>query len=632
MRQIIITIILLSFSVPAWSATRYVRTDGGVGTRCTGLADAPDPGSGTDQACAMNHPNWVLPPAGSATPVSTARQATANDIVVIKSGSYRMGIPNATTGIDATINITCPTGDTSNCISGAIPNGVTVIGCSTTGCGCTTGWGGAVTCTTTRPELWGAGNIQGVLNATNSVSPIIQDIEITDHASQGYAYSGATGTFSETCGSNSNQNSLCAYVGLLAHNASSMLVKNVWIHGTGKQGLFAASLSNPTFSGFKNEYNAEIGINNDTTGSCSTCGWTGTITFDKSSVSWTGCVENWQVDGQIISGGCYGTEYGGYGDGFGLARTSGNWVITDSDVSHNVSDGLDLLYHNRSPYSGGTISIKRSRFEGNAGNQIKTSNAVVAEDNMIIGNCIYFLNQSISLVVATDNCRGQGAPVSISFKDSTVPEFWSNTITSNGDVMFNVVGDSCPSPNPQVRVRNNILIGGRDAQQDTSIGFSAGSNDWTDIYYEECATTPTFTNNYCVGMFKDTNECVATNTVVSVANQNNMNFASTILQGGTTANGSTGTGLSAYATYSTEPTNYSTNLYLQISSPAVDGASSSYGDSVDFNNFSRTLPWDVGAVEYGSVPSEGGGGGSSSATTHSQITGRSSISGGFSLP
>lgn len=636
MNKIILFIILSLITLNAEAATRWVRTDGGVGTRCTGLADAADPGSGTDQACAVNHPNWVFPPTGNATPVSTARQANAGDTVVIKSGSYRMGQPTTSApGVDATINITCGAGDSASCISGPIPDGVTVIGCSIGGCGCTNSARGVVTCTSTRPELWGAGNTRAVLNASNSTGVTIRDIEITDRENRGLDQTGELTAISaaKSCSPNDSPTKLSAQTGLLAHSATNLTLTNVNIHGVCSHGLFAANLTSPTLTGVNLNYNGAIGWDNDTTGTCTTCGYSGTITVTNSSINRNGCIEDWQNDGTIISGGCYTQGQGGYGDGIGLAATAGDFVITDSDFSHNFNDGADFLYHNKSPYSGGTLVFRRNRFEGNSGNPFKISNASIVEDNIILANCLYFLGASITLSGGSPlHCRGAGAAVSIQYTSSTVPQIYNNTIAGNGDTL--IISSQCLAGSPGMLVRNNILIGGRDGQQDTSVGYSGGANDWVDLYYNDtgCSISPTFTNNYCVGMFKDTNECVATNTVVSVANQNNMNFTGSILQGGTTSNGSAGTGISAYATYATEPTDYAGNFYLQINSPAVDGANASYGDSVDFNNFSRTLPWDVGALEYGSVPTSGGGGGQSSATTHAQITGRGSISGGGSLP
>lgn len=62
----------------------YVRTDGGSPAQCTGLVDAPYPGSGTNQPCAWDHPFRALPPDG--TP-----RIAGGDTLIIGSGSYMMG-------------------------------------------------------------------------------------------------------------------------------------------------------------------------------------------------------------------------------------------------------------------------------------------------------------------------------------------------------------------------------------------------------------------------------------------------------------------------------------------------------------------------------------------------------------
>ncbi|MDP2654436.1 MAG: hypothetical protein Q8Q08_10455, partial [Candidatus Omnitrophota bacterium] len=55
-------IAFIFFADSAWSATYYVRPDGGTATQCTGLADAPYPGTGTGKACAFSHPFWAHAP------------------------------------------------------------------------------------------------------------------------------------------------------------------------------------------------------------------------------------------------------------------------------------------------------------------------------------------------------------------------------------------------------------------------------------------------------------------------------------------------------------------------------------------------------------------------------------------
>ena len=49
----------------ASGTTYYIRTDGGTAAQCTGTADAPYPGSGTNQLCAWSHPFWALNSSGN---------------------------------------------------------------------------------------------------------------------------------------------------------------------------------------------------------------------------------------------------------------------------------------------------------------------------------------------------------------------------------------------------------------------------------------------------------------------------------------------------------------------------------------------------------------------------------------
>ncbi len=65
-------------------STYYVREDGGSAAECTGLRNAPYPGSGTDQPCAWDHPFRALPP-------DSAARIAGGDTLIIGEGSYMMG-------------------------------------------------------------------------------------------------------------------------------------------------------------------------------------------------------------------------------------------------------------------------------------------------------------------------------------------------------------------------------------------------------------------------------------------------------------------------------------------------------------------------------------------------------------
>ncbi|MBN1582952.1 MAG: hypothetical protein JXA89_19745, partial [Anaerolineae bacterium] len=94
---------------PANGTIYYVRSDGGTADQCTGLVDAPYPGSGAGQPCAWDHPFRALPPLGEP-------KIGGGDTVIIASGSYMMGY--GAPGSDA-----CDADGAFDCHMPAVPGG-----------------------------------------------------------------------------------------------------------------------------------------------------------------------------------------------------------------------------------------------------------------------------------------------------------------------------------------------------------------------------------------------------------------------------------------------------------------------------------------------------------------------------
>lgn len=637
---------LLTASNFADGATYYVRASGGTNTQCIGTTDADYDGSGTGEACAFNHPEWWMPMAADSTENENTINA-ANDTLVIVNGSYRMGCKDATDCVDASFNSNtgaCNTSASYDCDPRPVANNVTIIGCSTSGCGCTYGWGGQVTCTTTRPELWGAGNVKEVIDVSGSSGVTIKDIEITDRENCNLF----TVHTCRNAGDLNDPSKLSAQWGINAGNATNLTLTGVNIHGVGYECMRVNNVNGLTLTGSNLDY-CVTGMNNDTTGSCTTCGLSGTITIDKSSANRNGCIEDWQNDGTTLTDKCCSQSQScSSADAIGFNNTGGTWVITDSDMSYNTADGPDLLYLNRGSYSGGSLTVKRSRFEGNAGNSIKGPNAMYVEDSFLLANCGYFANQTFTTYDKAqaarsgtscdndavcesnenslncqwvdgdsdgvvdpgegdcpqfDHCRSNtGSPLAIEFKsgDSDTPEFYNNTISSNGDITILTSG-TCTA-GIDIIAQGNIFLGGyqwNDDNQNPYVG--TGGDGYTDLYYEDGGTcNPDFVEDYntIVGLFKETDWSGA-NTIVEPTLSDV--FSGTALQGPYTSPG--------YF----QSTDYHEVLYLNATSSAL-GVSNEVGDdSNDFNTFARGAAWDAGAVEYGSTPSGGGGGGSGSS-------------------
>jgi hypothetical protein len=141
--------------------TYYVRADGGSATQCTGLADAPYPGSGANRACAWSHPFWALNILGG-------WKIQGGDKLIIGSGSYRMGIGAPNTDW-------CEAESAYECHLPPLPPGpsatqpTSVVGASwNQGC-------------SDPPELWGAERPWQIISLEATDNASIACIELTDH-------------------------------------------------------------------------------------------------------------------------------------------------------------------------------------------------------------------------------------------------------------------------------------------------------------------------------------------------------------------------------------------------------------------------------------------------------------------
>lgn len=595
---------LILGSSSVFASTRFIATDGGTGSQCDGLTDHALSGA-TGTNCRLNNPMWVFP----ARSESTTRAAVAGDTVVIEgsdqagTGSYRVGCQGATC-ISSTVNLNntsfCSAAASYDCYMNTVPNNITVIGCTTSGCGCTPAFDSTTkkwitTCTHPRPEIWGAGNIGQVFSINGASNVTFQDLEITDHGACGYPNPVAN------CGHGADSTSLSAQDGFDQTNSDTVLYKNLNIHGLSRTGAHGGSVGNHQWDGSTVAYNGSAGVDYDSCNNDGTCGVTNGkyMRYYKSHVIWNGCVENYTGSGAgtLVALACHDQNTSGYGDGVGGTNSSGAWDIQDSEFSHNVSDGLDLLYFNRSGTSGGTITVKRSLFEGNVGDQLKTDNNVIAEDNYIISNCQFFKGQVYS-DASISMCRGSGAVVVASNVNSgtTTAKFYNNTVTSNDDVMF--IGgstSSCGGNAFTISAKNNTLMGGAD--------YNGG--DATSIFYADCGSSgsATFSEDYntCTNNFKEASPCPATHS------KNNMTTANTFA--GTIKQGTVGT--QTLSTYY-QSTDYVTQLTLKSTSTAIGAADATISgtDAYGYGAQDRGVIWDMGALDYAAASSPVCGNGS----------------------
>lgn len=604
MKKLILILLFCLVSGTAGAATYYVRTDGSNSTNCTGLSDAAYDGSGTGEACAYSHPFYWTGWYGdgtSGTPGGAAGSSSGGDDLIISCNSS-----GDCTGVTFNVGYNaswtdCNSSWSYGCFMRPIPDGTngnhtTIKGCSSSGCATAAD----------RPGFTGMGRNNRNINLQGSDYVDIEDVDVYDTATCG------SGHAAYNCGSaDASEASVLDNINLTG--ATNILLKDMKVYGAYRYGIYGGGGATITFNNVDISYNSFGGWDADSCGSAGTCGMAGTITWsDGWRITHNGCVMTGTL-GVIASGGCYSQDQTGYGDGLGTHDTGGDWIFEDGVCSFNVSDCIDLLYHNRGAYSGGSVSIKRVSFEGNAGNPIKVSNHMTMDDNIVIANCGYFNGQSFTCSSGTcgasfNNCRANGNAISIEFKsgDNSTPRISNSTVLTNSDVAIQTSG-TCTT-GIDVFVSNSIILGGvefNDGSDLTSVFYDAG----TDGNGANCNTDFVDTNNICYNLKEGASACPGTNSVDGTGIPDI--FEGTIIQS------------SPY--YADD--DYAQQVYLSATSIARDVSDETFSgaDALDLNSFDRGAAWDAGALEYGSTPGEGGG---PSTQVNREFSGRVTISGG----
>ncbi len=410
--------------------TYYVRPDGGAAEQCTGLADAPYPGSGTNQACAWDHPFRALPPG------DTPRIA-GGDTLIIAAGSYRMGY--GAPGADV-----CEAEYAWDCHMPPIPGGPTpaqptrILGA---------GWDAGCP---HPPALWGTERANFILDLTGASNVEVACLEITDHSSCVEDHAAADGGSPLTCQRETYPFGAWAATGLYAEDAANVTLRRLNIHGLASAGVRAGRITDWLIEDVRLATNGWVGWDGDIDGDDSNAG---VLRFRRWTVEWNGCAETYPEGAPT---GCWAQTAGGYGDGVGTGYTEGRWIIEDSVFRYNTSDGLDLLYAR----GAASIAIRRTLAEGNAGNQIKTSGPASIENSIIVGNCGYFSGQPFTYNV--DDCRAAGNALSLHLFPGNHVTVTNTTLASEGDCLVIAGCDAGCDGSESVTLRNAIFQGHPD--------------------------------------------------------------------------------------------------------------------------------------------------------------------------
>ncbi len=446
------------------ATTYYVRTDGGDASQCTGKADAAYPGAGAAKACAWKHPYYALPPN------DTARIA-GGDTLIIGPGKYMIGFgaPGASDKAGR-----CYAGGPYDCYLPKVPSGTAGGRTRILGRGYDTGCAAP-------PQLWGTQRVSLMINLQGSSNVEIGCLEVTDHSDCIEFHS----TASVRCVRDTPPYGDWAGVGISASDSSNVWLHDMNIHGLANRGLIGGRLTDWTVERVKINGNGWAGwdgdISNGNTAVSSSN--SGAIILRQVEIAWNGCGERWQTG---VVYGCWAQTASGYGDGIGTGRTGGNWLIEDSFVHHNTSDGIDLLYMDGSANS--SVTVRRVYAAGNAGNQVKTNGTAIIENSVVVGNCTYFLGKDY--MTTDDACRALGNTISVGLPTAaTTVTIRHNTIIGEGDCLIISGGGTSAS---RVNIQNNALLG----QLDWRSNFQGNIGELTCGHYaDNSAAVVSFSGN-----------------------------------------------------------------------------------------------------------------------------------------
>jgi hypothetical protein len=489
--------------------TWYIRQDGGTNTQCTGKTNAAYSGSGTNQACAFNHPFQMLNYSGAWASMKggdTIQFADPKNV----AHTYFMGEENNGVGTDwhAQIGGICPTpnGDWSggsSCILPILPSGTKghptqVIGQNAGSCH-TADHTGLVN-PTIFSGLNGAFALLDV-QGTNYVS--ISCIETTqpDNCSGGHA-----GGYTGSCTNSSN---FVSYAGLMLgylgnQGPSNFTLQDFSAVGIATNGILGSHINTASTDVFNASDiyligNGAAGWNGDGGGCTTNCETVGTMNLSYVDIEWSGCVAVKPYITTIGGNGfnyCYGQNDGGYGDGF-VQVAAGNMTlnVSHSTFKYNVQDGFDSLHLSDDVSTKPVINLTDSWSEGNGGQTFKmgAGSAATAINNVSISNC-HILSDTTAFAkynnpkgwIALDNgdtCRASGDEWAFQMDNGTSITLENNTSIGYGTTMYDVgcayLAPNCMTNDAHFIFRNNISVGLPDPQNDGRLasGFYFGTSD-----------------------------------------------------------------------------------------------------------------------------------------------------------
>jgi hypothetical protein len=440
----------------AAATTWYVRPDGGTpfvsatqtpNGQCNGKVNAPYPGSGVNQPCAMGNIRYLW--ADGVTWYKTNWMIAGGDTVIVapNANGYNTGIDAVPqTGV-AWSPVNCS--GTASCSMPSIPSGTAqrhtrILGAN------------YANCSTDSAKTLLNVSFGGytAFNLTGSQFVDVSCFEVHDKAAC------AVGNFTNTC-SGKNWGHYGITQSAMTGNVN---YTDLFIHGLAVEGIRGPTGGNVVMNRVHVRGNPTAGIDmDDLAWSSGNISVAGGLTMNNSITEFSGCVEEFPVVHNYPYIECRDQTTGAYGDGFGTASTTGSWSFNNDIWRYNFSDGLDLLHSGMQ-----SLIVLNSQSYGNDGQALKIGSGqyVHLQNNIVLDNCARILatigdEPASAIVPGVTACRAAGDWVPMSFDDQGEYLVQNNTFAGYGSTPFDLrcAGgwDSCI--HAATAFENNVVVG-----------------------------------------------------------------------------------------------------------------------------------------------------------------------------
>ncbi len=435
------------------STTWYVRPDGGTpfvnaratpNGQCDGRHDAAYPGQGVNQPCAMGNLSYLW--LDQQTYARVAWMIQGGDTVIVRQNGagYTIGAGEA----DGRPN--CP-GDAADCYMPTIPSGsvarpTRILGENYASCHADSA----------KTKLLLTLGEYTAFSLKDSQFVDVSCFEVTD--SEQCAY----GNFTHGCGGKTKFGALGVLSSALTAQAH---LTDLFIHGLASGGWLGAVGTGVVADHVHLRGSPSAGINMDDdswgTGNISVAGGFAML---NSMTEFTGCVEEYPVVHEYPYVECRDQNAGGYGDGFGTASTTGDWLFDHDVWRYNFQDGLDLLHSGMR-----SLVVTNSQSYGNDGQQWKigSGQTVLFANNLTLHNCWRILQTigdepASAIVPGVVGCRAAGDGIAMAISGQGSDTFVGNTYVGYGSTSYDLYceggEDTCAGARSTFQNNINVAI------------------------------------------------------------------------------------------------------------------------------------------------------------------------------